>query len=428
MKKAIASAGLLALGAVAAQTASAQMTQGQQDKNWSVSAALRGFYDDNIYTTPLSPTSSFGFEVKPGAEVHLNLDQTTLKASYLYGIRYYGERPDNKYDQSHDFNFFLNHDFSKRFSVDVSDDFTISQEPEVGLVSFPFRSNGNNLRNTGAINFHAQFTRLIGAVVGYANTLYDYEEQAGDGTVPPGQPSRSALLDRMEHLVKFDSTWKLSDQTTGIIGYTFGAIEYTSSETISTPTIIFIPSSSRNNHSHFLYVGAEQQLTSTLTASWRAGAEYREYYNSPANSPQNDLSPYVNASVTWAYRGDGSLTGGFEYNHNQTDQAFNLADPTAGITMDQQSAVLFATVVQKLTWLTPNLTCTGSIQFQNSQFNGGPSDGEVDNIVFLGLNLNYAINHYLSAEFGYNYDVLSSPITFRGYDRNRVYVGLTATY
>jgi Putative beta-barrel porin 2 len=432
MKKAIASASLLALGTgvVLAQGSAppAPMEPYKQDKIWSVSAALRGFYDDNVYTSEFPRVDSFGFEVRPAGEVHLNLPQTTLKASYQYGIRYYGERPDNKYDQNHDFEFFLNHDFSERYSLDVSDSFIISQEPEVGLVTFPFRSNGNNLHNVAAINFHAQLTRLMGVVVGYANSLYDYEEQAGDSTVPPGQPSRSALLDRVEHLFTFDSTWKLSENTTGILGFKYGMVDYQSTETISTPTVIFIPATVRNNHSYFGYLGADQHISSDLSATWRVGVQYHDYYNAPAGALQNDLSPYVVSSITYSYRADGTVSAGFQYLHNQTDQAFNLADPTAGITMDQSSAVLFANVVQRLAWLSPDLTGTLSGQYQNSTFNGGPSDGEADNIYTVGLNLVYQINHYLSTDFGYNYDMVSSKITGRGYDRNRLYLGVTATY
>jgi len=46
----------------------------------------------------------------------------------------------------------------------------------------------------------------------------------------------------------------------------------------------------------------------------------------------------------------------------------------------------------------------------------------------VGLNFSYQFNHYISSELGYNYTYLISDIAFRGYDRNYVYVGVTATY
>jgi len=46
----------------------------------------------------------------------------------------------------------------------------------------------------------------------------------------------------------------------------------------------------------------------------------------------------------------------------------------------------------------------------------------------LGLNLEYRFNPHLSAEAGYNYDRLDSDLQTRGFDRNRVYIGVKASY
>jgi len=70
--------------------------------------------------------------------------------------------------------------------------------------------------------------------------------------------------------------------------------------------------------------------------------------------------------------------------------------------------------------------CPPSIRTRFS--NGGPANGQADQIYLLGLNLTYHFTHYFSTEVGYNYDKLDSSLSGRAYDRNRVYVGLTATY
>src|SRR5262249_34355258 len=146
-------------------------------------------------------------------------------------------------------------------------------------VSFPLRSNGNNLRNTGSIGFNAQITRLFGLVLGYANTIYDYEENAGNTTTPT-QPSRSALLDRMEHSVTLDTTWQVLPDTTGVVGYKFGAVDYSSPENINSPIgPPVISSSTRNNYSHAVYLGANHQFRRDLLATLRAGVQYFDYYN-----------------------------------------------------------------------------------------------------------------------------------------------------
>ena len=132
MKKVIASAGLLALGALGAQTTQAQMVAGAE-KPWSVSGTLRGFYDDNYDTQPDGPDrrGSWGYELRPSVQVNLVEGQTTLNLSYIYSYKYYEARPNGKADQSHDVEFFLNHNFNERYSVDVADSFVIAQEPEI---------------------------------------------------------------------------------------------------------------------------------------------------------------------------------------------------------------------------------------------------------------------------------------------------------
>ena len=67
MKKVIASAGLVAIGAVSLQTNAHVDMSANSDKNWTVSGTLRGFYDDNYNTVPNGngKIGSAGFELMP---------------------------------------------------------------------------------------------------------------------------------------------------------------------------------------------------------------------------------------------------------------------------------------------------------------------------------------------------------------------------
>src|SRR6185503_10659187 len=131
MKKILASAGLATLGAAGLHAAYAPgLTPMETSKPWSVSASLRGFYDDNYNTAPSHPSSpfvpqarsSFGFEVSPGVALNLlPTDQTYVGLSYLYSLRYYDDREENPIDHSHEFTAKLKHKFSERYKVDLSD-------------------------------------------------------------------------------------------------------------------------------------------------------------------------------------------------------------------------------------------------------------------------------------------------------------------
>src|SRR6185295_6110912 len=74
MKKIIASVGMVALGSAGVHAANyGDLDTDQASKRWSVSAAVRGFYDDNYTTRPSGPQKrdSFGFEVNPSISLNL---------------------------------------------------------------------------------------------------------------------------------------------------------------------------------------------------------------------------------------------------------------------------------------------------------------------------------------------------------------------
>lgn len=437
MKKAIASVGLLAIGTLGAQNTHAQFAAGSE-KPWTVSGTLRGFYDDNINTQPNGPgrVSSTGFEVRPTGTLDFNFGPTTLRASYTYALLYYTDREPTKVDQNHDFELFMNHNFNERYTLDVTESFVVAQEPDVlapGSQSLYLRANGGNIRNTGLLNFHAGITRLFGVVLGYANTWYDYSQNSNNNIVP-GSPSFGTLLDRIEQAVSLDTTWRIWEQTTGIFGYKFGWVDYTGSGSIFQPQPgqpnQFIPSSSDNNYSHYVYVGADTTFRSDLSASARVGIQDTVYYQTVpgAGTARNQLSPYADLSLTWRYMDSGSLVAGFHNARNATDIPATIIAGKLETTQDQESATVYANIIQTLTPLSPKLTATVTAQYQNSTYNGGQFNASTDNIYLLGLNLNYRFTHYVSCEVGYNYDDVVSVVPGLGYDRNRVYIGVTASY
>src|SRR5262249_8022957 len=106
MKKIITSAGLVALGATGLQAAYAPgLSRMETTKPWTVSASLRGFYDDNCSAVPDSVArSSFGVEVRPSAGFNFfPTEQSYIGLQYVYSMKYYEDRVDHKVDQSHEF-------------------------------------------------------------------------------------------------------------------------------------------------------------------------------------------------------------------------------------------------------------------------------------------------------------------------------------
>ena len=423
MKKIIASAGVAALGAASLQAAYAPgLSPVEKSKPWTISASLRGFYDDNYLTSnKANERDSFGIELSPSLALNLALDQTLIGFSYQYSLRWYEDRSQNSADHTHQAKFKLNHAFNERFKVEVKDDFVVAQEPQVidpsGAVTTPLRNDGNNLRNIARVGLSAELTPIIGLDVSYQNSIYDYD-QTGSG-------SRSALLDRMEHLGNINGRWQAAQNTAGLFGYMYGAAGYTSDDSLDQLTDFgapFVDPAIRDSTSHTVYLGVDQIFTSKLNASLRLGAEFTDYPDATGGMDDSTTSPYVDGSATWTYNPGSYLQLGLRVDRNATDIAFqNAATPT----QDQLSTSAYASINHRIT---PRLTGSLLGHFQHSTFNGGANDGDSDNFFMAGLNLSYQINAFLSTEAGYNYDRLDSDISGRSFTRNRVYIGVRATY
>jgi hypothetical protein len=420
MKKIFTAAGLVALGVSSAQSAPA-VSSGAADKPWDVSLAVRGFYDDNNATASggAGKKGSYGTEVRPSVGISHRGEQTMFGARYTYSMRYYEARKNNQIDHGHDFNAWLTHAFSERYSVDFADTFTISQEPTVTDPSLgaPIRANGNNVHNDANVNFHAQLTRSLEAVVGYRNGFFDYEAA-----------TYSATLDRFEHYANTDLRWRFLPETVGILGYQFGAFDYIDSANIGSyfdlNTLTFVPlySKSRNSYSHTVYLGLDHAFTRNLTASVKVGGQYNDNYNSPDKNNNTRLSPWADANLRYTYRQNSFLELGVTHKRNATD-AFSIFG--SSITTDQETTSAFGTWQHAIT---QRLITRLTGQYSSATYTGGSLDGTTDNIYLVGVSAEYHFTRHLSAEAGYNYSKVDSNIAGRGYDRNQVFLGMNLTY
>jgi hypothetical protein len=426
MKKFFASVGFAVLGA---STLHAQYAPGltpqEMAKPWSVAASLRGFYDDNYLTLPnAAARSSYGFEVSPSAALNHSVEQTSVSASYVYDLQYYLDR--STLNSSHQFNARLNHTFSERYNMAASETFVYASEPTVidpAITSSPLRTSGNNIHNTGMLSGTAELSKQLDLQAIYQNDLYAYQQTYGDVVNPPGgngpNPSRSALLDRMEQVATLNLMWKVQPDLTGVLGYKFSHFGYTSSEPVifGTPNIY---SQIRNYDAHFIFVGLDKDFNAQLHGSIRAGGEYLDYYNAHAT----DTSPYVDANMTWQYMQDSQAQAGVRHIHSATD-VVGAQTADGRPVLDSETTAAYLSLNQKISG---DLSGSAQGQFQHSLFNGGSVNNQSENFFIAGLNLQYHFSPYLNAEAGYNWNKLVSDLSGRDYTRNVVYIGVRATY
>jgi hypothetical protein len=401
MKKLIKAAGLMAAGAAISTAAALAAESGS--RIYTLSAGLRGFYDDNIFTgnnsDPANPreADSVGFEFTPGVRFTVPLDNTTISAGYTYGLRYYDDRPGRSYDQFHLADVALNHAFSERYKVSLFDSFAIAQEPEqIGTQNQPLRAEGSNLRNTAGLDFTAVLAPHWSTVIGYRNGYYNYDaDQFG------------AFLDRMEHLPSIGLRYQLDPKTVLSGNYQYGISDYKEADF-------------RDSTSHYFFAGVDHSFTARLVGAVRVGAQFIDWTNAEPGQRSDGVNPYADANLTYSYSDGSTVQLGVRHGRNATD--------LQGV-LDQQFTMVYGSINHQIT-----ARLRGSFigQFQNAEFVGVTenqgNDGDAENYLSLGVTLNFKINAYLSAEAAYYFDRLSSDVVFREYDRNRVFVGVRATY
>jgi hypothetical protein len=419
MKKLIKASGLMAAGA-ALSTAAVIAAEGGS-KIYTLNAGLRGFWDDNIFTgnnkvdidnadgdndlttgVDKRKMSSFGFEVTPGVRFIVPLENTIVSAGYTYGLRYYEDRPGRSYDQFHLADLQVDHTFNERYKVSIFDNFAVAQEPEQvgGSPGAPnsqlLRAEGNNLRNTAGFDFTAGISPLWSAVLGYRNSYYDYTA-----------PQFSDFLNRMEHLPSLSLRYQLNPKTVTSLNYQFGANDYRTAN-------------ERDSQSHYIFAGVDHSFTARLVGSIRLGAQFIEWENASGGQRADATNPYADASLTYAYTEGSNVQVGVRHGRNATD--------LVGV-LDQRSTLVYGSINHQITAL---LRASLVGQYQNAEFvgvsEGIGADGSSEDYMSLGVTLNHKINAYLSAEASYFFDRLTSKIDLRDYNRNRVFVGVRATY
>src|SRR5437763_552419 len=69
----------------------AELSPQEKEKFWSVSASLRGFYDDNYTAIPKAqgPLRSWGVDISPSLSLNWAPAETLVGASFLYDWRWY---------------------------------------------------------------------------------------------------------------------------------------------------------------------------------------------------------------------------------------------------------------------------------------------------------------------------------------------------
>ena len=415
MNRIIATTGVVALGAAAIQPALAQ-----DSKPWNLSTSVRTFYDDNYLTQPKGgKRASWGAEFSPSGAYKFTRDQTTLDLSSRYGMRYYEDRRENSADHSFDFGINLEHRLTPKQTLTLSDSFAIAQEPGVldQVASTFLRTPGNNLRNNVQLKYGwDDIIERWSGELSYANTYYDYQQDFSSSGLTG---SRSALLDRVEHLFTVAGRYRIFDETSTelLLGYSFGVTDSTSKDPLDVAGNL---PKSRDSRSHYFFTGAGHRFTTDLRVNGRVGVQYVDYPNASLAAPafqKSQTSPYVDANANWDYAPNSTAQLGVRLTRITTDVTTSV---------DAAATTIYSSLNHEIT---PDLKGSLLAQYQLSEYRQTVGVRDVsDNIFTAGVNLEWRFHQNVSLEGGYNYDRQDADLPGRSYYRNRLYLGLKASW
>ncbi|MGH7939481.1 MAG: hypothetical protein ACREFR_00225 [Limisphaerales bacterium] len=435
MKKIFVSAGLAAIGAMTlhADEYAPDFTASNASKPWTISGTFRGFYDDNITTSPNgSKTGSAGFEISPQLNLIVPLQQTELGLRYTYGLYYYQQRENqgsNPIDQTHEVDLWVDHAFTQATEGKIDDTFTSAQDPQLTSAGniFPYRVEGNNIQNVGTASLHHEWSMLFSTDLTYQNTWVDYSDKVGNIL----DPSPVALLNQDSHSGTVTLTYQYLPDLAFLLNYAFTWTDYTSDQPIGINPLVYngsygtYYSNDRNEYSHNIFGGIQYAATADLSITAEAGFVYSDDYNLPSFDTQNPNSyqPSANVAITYTYLPGDYVQVGF----NEAEASVATSDVNAfgSITLYQQTSVFYATVNHQIT---PKLTGSLTGHYQYSTFVSGANNGASGDWYTFGLNLAYAITPWVSADAGYNFYYLTKEGPLTGYSRNVGYASLTASF
>ena len=365
----------------------APIPEQEQGKDITYSATAGISHDSNIFGAPNNEISSTIYSFSPKIKFNSSVsDQTFLSASYKLTLDHFTDRPGDKTLDSHNLEARVAHAFSSATTLDVSDNYTISKNPESLLAGLPVNSNQSFKRNQLDGRFGTNLGQKMGGVLKARTVRYRYDN-----------PVLGAGIDRTENLIGAELSFDYQPETKLVAEYRHQVVDYRSS------------GANKDKSSDFLIGGFDYTVARKLTASGRFGGEWRK------RDGEGDTSaPFIELSTKYDYAERSYLTAGYAHT---LEEASNVANFT-----DTKVNRFFVNVQHALTGL---IVASGSLSYEPSTLQGRRGFNNVEEkTTRLGLAVSYLINHNWTASVTYDYDNVNSDDANREMKRERF--GLSA--
>ena len=367
----------------------APIPEQDQGKDWTVTIRAGVSHDSNIFGAQSGAIGSMVYEIAPKIAFNASLtDQTFASAAYGLTVDHFDNRPGEKTLDSHDLSARLAHSFSPVTTLDLSDGYLISRNPESLLAGTTLNTDQSFKRNEFDAKFDTSVAPQLGAGAKFQSVNYRYDNA-----------SLANDLDRTENLFGLSLSYDLVPEMKGVGEIRHQDILYRTS------------GNNKDKHSDFLIGGVDYAVGKQLTASGRLGYEWRR-----RDGEANANTPYVELSLKYDYAEHSFFSAGYVYTFEETSNVVLYTDTKVNR--------FFFNVQQALSAL---VVASAAVTYEPSQLQGRSGRPNVDETTTrFGLALTYLASKNWQVTASYDYDNINSDDPARGQNRERV--GVSGSY
>ena len=378
--QALAVGGLLA--ALPVWAVYAPIPDQEQGKDFAVTVKGGVSYDSNLFGAATGELDSAIFTLEPRLSYNRSLtDQTFMALSYGLTMDYFENRPGDKLLDSHMAMVRLAHAFSKATTIDVTDIFMVSRNPESLLAGVPLNPDQSFSRNQLDGRFSTPLGQKISGSVKARSVYYEY---------------RNAILgrslDRIENLYGFTGDYAYLPEVKMVAEYRHQDVYYQKE------------GETKNKSSEFLMGGVDYAVAKKMSLSGRLGAEWRK-----RKAEQDTTSPYAEFTTKYDYTESSFLIGGYAFSLEETSDTTRFTD--------SKVHRMFVSVQHSLSAL---IVASGSATYEPSQLQGRRGITDIDEkTVRLGAALTYLPSKNWMISGSLDYDRVRSDDAARNMLRKR---------
>jgi hypothetical protein len=283
--------------------------------------------------------------------------------------------------------FNISHEISQRLKISNNLYGTYEVEPNTAMGASTTLWNGQYFYGYENFNLSYAWSRRVTSTTSYTFDTIQYQDDFV-----------SASEDRLSHLIAQQLSYSLTPRTQLVGEYRYRMVNYQNRSDV-------------DYRSHYILAGVDYAWSQRTSTSLRAGVEMFSSDRSDKTAPYGEFALDYSLDRKTTVRWFSAL--GFDGTELQSyDSRYSLR---TGINANHQ--------------LDRRLSLNGGLSYVYSEFDGGEiSPSVTENSILVSAGLSYLIWSNISLNANYSYTLLESDDITREFDRNRVSLGMSATF